>query len=948
MASPSDYRKPRNKELQDLAWNLPTPIRVKDAKGQIIWQNIAAEELSQELNWIERATTWQGKKAVLETPLSENGAEAIGHLNALEGDVERLKKQQRQTARKKRQAETRAKQQENAFEVLEKQVARLREKVSELESENSRLQGAAQPVDDTGTSIEALRDRIAELERELSELVETQSREREKDHAELQKKELTLAEREAALQSRVEELLEREAEFQRKSEASEEARQASQELEQWRAEREALLEEKTSLENWVEDLEQKDAEQVRRFTKLQTDYDSLRKEFDEFQKKMADEDAERQLEAQLAAKVAEFEQLERTLEEEQRSFEDEKRALQEKLKSQEEEFVQLKSGFESRSREQKAVTEQAAEPTAKELESLKEALQASERRERRLAEKAQTLEELRIEHAQVLEMLKEDLKASRAAEKELRERFREQANSATSTQSVLESLKAAKNRLADLEASEFRLRQELTRAQEEAAKARVAAAQPATNPGLSESDLSTPVKNHLDLLKSRLTETEKKLDQTRAELKAEQAKTQGNKESERLAFQDSLTGLPNRHMVDRYLAYAHHQSSTTGRSIGLFLIDIDGFRVLNGTFGREFGDSLLKAVGERLNSMRGASHLVARHSQDRFVLLAADIERPASRGFAEQASKSLLEALAYPFEVKGTSVHLTGSIGASLGPLGDDSRELYLLAETALGAAKRQGTGRYHLFDETLKQSLAQETLYTKQMHHAVEKDEFRALYQPIYNLQKGKVLGLELLLRWERRDQTTLKPAEFLEAAIKSGVLFQITERLWPKAFRYLAFWQKKRPGLTLSINLCDRELLTPGMARQALGWAQEVGLDPSSILFEVRDSSAIRLSSRWWPILQEFSQAGFGLTLDDYGSDSSLFGTLAYHGFRQAKVMVDERSPAFVPSLQAQPSVQYCAKGLQTRFDKKALAKAGFSLAQGYAVSRPIGSDEVEGLLS
>ena len=97
----------------------------------------------------------------------------------------------------------------------------------------------------------------------------------------------------------------------------------------------------------------------------------------------------------------------------------------------------------------------------------------------------------------------------------------------------------------------------------------------------------------------------------------------------------------------------------------------------------------------------------------------------------------------------------------------------------------------------------------------------------------------------------------------------------------------------------------------------------------------------------MQAYSQAGFGLCLDDYGSEASLFGTLGFHGFRQAKLWVDERSLLFTPSHQARKDMQYCAKGVAQKFDKKALAKAGFHLAQGYAISRPIDEADVDGLL-
>jgi diguanylate cyclase (GGDEF)-like protein len=408
-----------------------------------------------------------------------------------------------------------------------------------------------------------------------------------------------------------------------------------------------------------------------------------------------------------------------------------------------------------------------------------------------------------------------------------------------------------------------------------------------------------------------------------------------------------LTGLPNRHIVDRYLELSHKQARSGGRAYSLFLIDIDGFRVLNETFGRDWGDALLRSVGERLAGMRGANHVIARHNEDRFVLLAADLAKSGLEKFVEEASRSLLQALTHPFEVKGEPVKLSASIGVAVGPGSDDPRELLSQAERALDSAKAKGVGSYFVHNEALLQKAQRDATYLRQLEHAVARDEFSAIYQPIFNLNKGLVTGVELLLRWHHRDQRILRPDEFLEVAVRSGLIFAITDSLWPKAFRALSRWRKLRPGVTLSINLSDRELLNPKLPERALTAVRSAGLEPSAILFEVRDASRLRLSGTWWTVLGALSEAGFGLALDDYGSESSLFGTLAYAGFRQAKIAIDERNPVCPASPNASKGVLYCAKRVQTKFEPKALKKAGFDLAQGFAVGRPLDETDVDAVL-
>ena len=331
------------------------------------------------------------------------------------------------------------------------------------------------------------------------------------------------------------------------------------------------------------------------------------------------------------------------------------------------------------------------------------------------------------------------------------------------------------------------------------------------------------------------------------------------------------------------------------------------------------------------------------------MLLAGDLVASSVAGFVADAARALLDALSHPFEVKGETIKLTGSLGISVGPgRGDDHKELLPHAELALENAKTLGPGSYVVYSDGLAQKAQRDQMYLRQMEHAIAREEFQNLYQPVFDLTKGMVTGLELLLRWHHRDQRVLKPEEFLDVALDSGLIFSIAEVTWPKAFRALARWRRRRSAVTLSINLSDRELLNPRLVERATEWATQAGVEPSAILFEVRDASRLRSSSSWWTILSALQRAGFGLVLDDYAAKSSLFGTLAFSGFLQAKTTVDERNPICTPAPAAHKGVQYVAKRIQNRFDPKALRKAGFHLAQGSAVAQPLDEEDVDDILS
>ncbi len=991
MASPRDYRKPRNNEMRDLLLLLPSPVKVVDGTGQLLWQNQAAERLEEQPEWLESSTTWQGRKATLCMPAA---VEVVNpHLAELEAENERLRKHQRQTARRKKQAESSAKQTEKAAGEFEKREQKLRQqleaaegRVSELElsierSRESSLEGLDLSFEGSvETSVEVLEPsegkgkgkrkkgkdkgkaaRAADLSVEdaspvvasvepsreaLSPEFEQQLRQLEQAHEELCRDLAALQAAEARWQEDQKELARQRA----RAEAAE-AQQAG-----LQTELQTALEKLAAREQELREARQEEEARNAELNELLEAAESRHAEL-----KAQIESLGRQRE-----RVRELEELERSFEEQQRDLLAQKQELEQHLGEQEREMTALRESMQAAvnaSKEMAQIDPRELTELREDLAEAKQALLESNRRELRLSEKLEAAGDLKDEQAKVLALIKDELNGLRSGEKELRdtiklyEGFRDQAR-ADAKKYKLEA-EEAREASEKLEARLLESRRELAEARSgggaskglslrESSTGSVSGSSGAASASSSGEVNSPTLKNQLEFAQSRLRDTEKQLDETRAALKKAQGDAVSAKDTEKLAFQDTLTGLPNRHIVDRYLDFSHKQARSTGRAYSLFLIDIDGFRVLNETFGREWGDALLKAVAERLAGMRGANHIFARHSQDRFLLLAADLAKPGIEKFVDEAARSLLGALSHPFEVKGEPIKLTGSIGVVLGPgLAEEPRDTFNQAEAALASAKARGIGSYFVHNEALGQKAQRDATYQRQMTHAIERDEFVAVYQPIFNLNKGMVTGLELLLRWNHRDQRQLKPEDFLEVAVRSGLILSIADSIWPKAFAALGRWRRLRPGVTLGINLSDRELLSPGLVERATGMAKKAGIEPSAVLFEVRDASHLRFSGAWWSVLGALHGAGFGLVLDDYGSEASLFGTLAYSGFQQAKMVIDEKNPVCTPAPNAAKGVAYVAKRVQTRFDPKALKKAGFDMAQGSAVARPIDEADVDGVL-
>ena len=998
MAAPRDYRKPRNQEMRDLLAHLPHPVRVLNESGTILWQNPAAEAVPEEIAWTSQPTSWQGEKANL--AVTETPAPSPSPLLAeLEAENERLRRHQKQTARRKKKAEDSAKQTEKAAETFEKRERKLREQLEASEKKAAELQAALNALEqsageesDAGpaaagkekgkgkkskakskakgkskgkqtepedvqaeasnevasdpkleATVSALRDKLAEASRSQAELQE-QLEEASRSQAELQEQLEEASRSQAELRAQLEESSGAKAEHETNSRTTEEGLRA--ELRSLQAQLDAA---RTDFAGKANPLAARLEAAAARYVELEAEFDAYRQEVEE-------QESQRQLEEQLAEKVRELEELERSFEDEQKAFLQQKHDLESRLSEQEVEFVRLRDTVSGTSQETPRDASKEVGDLREDLEEARLALAESTRRETRLSEKLESANELKEEQSKVLSLIKDELSELRQREKDLRETLRlygdfrsELERARGEAKQYREEALGLREATEKLEAKLIESRRELAESKSSGSSGGLSLRLP--NSGISSGgeSLSGTVKSQLEFAQSRLRETEKQLDEARSALKKAQSDAHSAKETEKLAFQDSLTGLPNRHIVDRFLDFSHKQAKSSGKNYALFLIDVDGFRVLNDTFGRDWGDALLKAIAERLSGMRGKNHVMARHSQDRFLLLAGDLLSNSVTSFVSEAARALLDALAHPFEVKGESIKLTGSLGISVGPgRTDDFKELLPHAELALENAKSLGPGTFVVYSDGLAQKAQRDQTYLRQMEHAITREEFQNVYQPVFNLNKGMVTGVELLLRWHHRDQRVLKPEEFLDVALSSGLIFAIAEVTWPKAFKALARWRRRRPGVTLSINLSDRELLNPKLVERATEWAQKAGVETSAILFEVRDASRLRSSSSWWTILAALQRAGFGLVLDDYAAKSSLFGTLAFSGFVQAKTTIDEKNPICTPAPAAHKGVQYVAKRIQTRFDPKALKKAGFDLAQGSAVAQPLDEDAVDGILS
>lgn len=448
-------------------------------------------------------------------------------------------------------------------------------------------------------------------------------------------------------------------------------------------------------------------------------------------------------------------------------------------------------------------------------------------------------------------------------------------------------------------------------------------------------------RTQVNWLQSRLSETEKKLDATVMELKQERGAAANAKETQRLAFEDGLTGLPNLNILKKYLDFALQQASRYNRVVALMVMDLDHFRVVNETMGHQAGNELLRAVATRLKELVRNSDVLARRGEDEFALLLSEIEGRNPGPLVMGTAERILEALSYPFTVQGQRFHLGASIGVSLYPTDADSGEALLhQAETAMYQAKDEGRGRICVFTGEFKRWRQHQQSLEGQLRTAVEKNEFFVVYQPVIQLAGRKVVQVEALLRWRHRQMGVLGPENFLETAERSGVLIEIGHRMFDMVAAQILQWRQQRLGLVVSINLSHRQLLEPDLGMLLAQVLARHGVSRDQVMLEVREGGQVRGTDRWNGIISGLEREGFKICLDDFGFRESRLTTLARPGIKMVKIeasMAEALMP-LVRSLLKDRGIAATIKSVQEKFDYRNLMRLGFDFAQGYAVSEPL----------
>ena len=436
----------------------------------------------------------------------------------------------------------------------------------------------------------------------------------------------------------------------------------------------------------------------------------------------------------------------------------------------------------------------------------------------------------------------------------------------------------------------------------------------------------------------------------------------------RLAYFDSLTQLPNREYFRMLLEKQVALAARGGRRLAVLYLDIDDFKRINDTLGHSAGDDLLRVVGERLLSTLRCADAVAvpsvderesaaRLGGDEFAILLSEIQRPED---AAIVAGRLLETLSAPIEVHGNEVMVTPSIGIALFP--EDSRDPEALlkhADVAMYEAKRGGKNLYRFFHVSMHETLQRRLALDQQMRLALQRDEFRLVYQPQTNPATGTIEGVEALLRWHNAELGDVTPVEFIPLAEENGMIIPIGT--WVLRTACAQAQAMRAAGLSLprvAVNISVLQFVQKGFVQLVADVLAETGLDPGALELEITETLLAKDAEHAIATLRELKKLGVCLSIDDFGTGYSSLSYLKRFPIDRLKIdgsfvkdlVCDGNDAAIVSAVIGMAEsmrLKVTAEGVETDEQATMLNERGCDELQGYLVSPPVSPERLEELM-
>ena len=423
-----------------------------------------------------------------------------------------------------------------------------------------------------------------------------------------------------------------------------------------------------------------------------------------------------------------------------------------------------------------------------------------------------------------------------------------------------------------------------------------------------------------------------------------------------LAYHDPLTGLPNRLLFYDRLEQALARARRHKEPLAIMLLDLDRFQEINDTLGHETGDRLLKMTAKQLLKGVRESDTIAHLSGDEFFFILPD----ADAAGAERTASRLLKGFQIPFSIDSHELYVTPSIGISIYPYDGETPEILVKnADLAMYRAKAQGKNQYQFFTPDMGKAVFQRRTIENHLRKAIEREEFRVHYQPQVNIESGRIVGMEALVRWQHPEQGMIPPLNFIPVAEETGLILPISDWVLRTACTQNKAWQAMGlPPVRVAINLAARQFQQQNLLENIFKVLDELNLPPQWLELEITESTAMQNLDVTIEILNQLSERGVRIAIDDFGTGYSSLSYLKKFPINALKidrsfikdVTLDPDSAAIVTAIIAMAKnlkVKVIAEGVETSEQLEFLRKYGCDEIQGYLFSRPVPPEDFVELL-
>ena len=421
-----------------------------------------------------------------------------------------------------------------------------------------------------------------------------------------------------------------------------------------------------------------------------------------------------------------------------------------------------------------------------------------------------------------------------------------------------------------------------------------------------------------------------------------------------LAYYDIVTGLANRTLFEEKLNKTIEKAKEKKEMFGIVYLDLDNFKTVNDTMGHDFGNLLLKDIGDLLKRHIGKQDMAARLSGDEFVIL---VPRLNSNEKLKNMINGINNEFREPFILGNQQVYVTMSSGIVIYPIdGEDEQTILKNADTAMYCAKEIGKNNYQFFMPEMNEKIVEKLKLQNDLRNAVKNQEFVVNYQPQISIETGKIVGLEALVRWIHPVEGIVSPLKFIPAAEETGLIEQIGEFVLRSACKQNKLWQEKGYApMCIAVNLSARQFQQKKLIKIIENVLDETALDPEWLELEITESISMKDLDFTINTLHNFKDIGIKVALDDFGTGYSSLNylkKLPIHSLKMDKSFVDDITndskelaiAKAITTLAKTMNLSIVAEGVETKEQLLLLKELEVDIAQGYLISKPLPAEEIE----